>query len=300
MNNITVDVNNTHHQILDLSDDQKKLLVEKKATCPFIGAALAEGKLDVRNDRQNPLATIEDVRKLGNTGGGDLGEVLVLFANGNHSRMRDGSGGLNARVSDGLFSLEFPGSQGSHHGHSGILQGDPKELDSGRLSDEDLGRLIRRAKNGLITRSDVARFIAENVFNDKESTVLGDNAAAELGRAFLDLMGAIGLAALGILTGEADHREIQQKFTKLTGADNLVGSAGEFGLLFAFFANKPGSQEVDGEPTLAVDDLNLMFVEKKLPAGWDTWEKSRSDWVKNTISLQHAAREEYNRRKQNQ
>src|SRR6185295_8733605 len=125
---------------------------------------VAQSQLPVRNDKQNPLAAIEDVRALGNTGGGDLGEVLVLFANGNHSRMRDASGRLNAPVPDELFSLEFPGSQGSHPGHSGILQGDPKVLDSGRLNDEKLTRLRTRQKNGLIKRSDVAKFIAENVF----------------------------------------------------------------------------------------------------------------------------------------
>jgi hypothetical protein len=291
-------MNNTHHQIVDLSNDERALVVEKKATCPFIGAAVAESQLPVRNDRLNPLASIEDVRKLGNTGGGRLGEVLVLFASGNHSRMRDDSGGLNALVPDSLFSLEFPGSQGSHAGHSGILQEDPKLLDSGRLSEENFTRLISRAKDGLIKRSDVGRFIAENVFRDPKSKVVGPDTAAEFTRDFRDLMKAIGLAALGLFDGDANHRDIQQKFTKLTGEDNLVGASGEFGLLFAFFANKPGAEEVDDEPTLAVDDLKLMFVEKRLPAGWETWKKSRIDWVKNTTGLLHSAREEYTRLKE--
>ena len=91
-----------------------------------------------------------------------------------------------------------------------------------------------------------------------------------------------------------------QKFTKLTGEDNLIGSAGEFGLLFAFFANKPDAEEVDGEPTLAVDDLELMFVQKRLPAGWETWKKSRRDWGTNTTALMHTARAEYNRLKRDQ
>ena len=37
-------------------------------TCPFIGSAVAQGKLLVRNGASNPLASLEDVRKLGNTG----------------------------------------------------------------------------------------------------------------------------------------------------------------------------------------------------------------------------------------
>ena len=105
---------------VELSGDEKALLVEKKATCPFIGSAVAQGKLPVRNDAENPLASIEDVRKLGNTGGGDLGDLLVLFASGNHAFMRGESGKLDKRVPSGLFSLEFPGSQGSHPATAGF------------------------------------------------------------------------------------------------------------------------------------------------------------------------------------
>ena len=283
--------------IIELSEIERAMVVEKKATCPFIGAAVAQDHLKVRNDAKNPLAAVEDVRRMGNKGGGHLGEVLVLFANGNHGLMRGDSGELNNRVRDGLFSLEFPGSQGSHAGHSGILQGDPKTLDSGRFNAQNFARLIGLANNGLIKRSDVGRFIAENVFRDPESTVLGEDAHSEFARDFRELAKAIAFAAINPFD---NHRELQQKFTKLTGEDNLVGSAGEFGLLFAFFANKPGAQELDGEPALAVDNLKLMFVEKSLPAGWETWEKSAIDWVKNTTGLMESAREEYKRLKENQ
>jgi hypothetical protein len=280
--------------LIELSEVERAMVVEKKATCPFIGAAVAQDHLKVRNDAKNPLAGVEDVRRLGNTGGGHLGEVLVLFANGNHGLMRGDSGELSKRVPNDLFSLEFPGSQGSHAGHSGILQEDPKTLDSGGFNDENFARLIGLAKNGLIKRTDVGRFIAENVIRDPESTVLGEDAHFEFARDFRELANAITLAAINPF---GDHREVQQKFTKLTGKDNLIGSAGEFGLLFAFFANKPGAQERDGEPTLAVDDLKLMFVEKGLPPGWETWEKSAIDWVKNTRGLIESAREEYKRLK---
>src|SRR5829696_8495397 len=114
-------MNGNHHKVVELSGDEKALVVERKATCPFLGAAVAEGQLPVRNDAKDPLASIEDVRRLGNTGGGRLGEVLVLFASGNHASMRGASGKLDEPVPDGLFSLELPGSQGSHPGHSGIL-----------------------------------------------------------------------------------------------------------------------------------------------------------------------------------
>ncbi len=79
---------------VELSSDEKALLVEKKAACPFIGSAVAQGKLPVRNDAKDPLASIEDVRRLGNTGGGDLGDLLALFASGNHAFMRGDAGKL--------------------------------------------------------------------------------------------------------------------------------------------------------------------------------------------------------------
>ncbi|HZM98212.1 MAG TPA: hypothetical protein VFB70_02410 [Pyrinomonadaceae bacterium] len=41
-----------------------------------------------------------------------------------------------------------------------------------------------------------------------------------------------------------------------------------------------------------------MFVEKRLPAGWEAWKKSRIDWVKNTKALYDSAKEEYARLKQ--
>jgi len=79
--------------------DQKALseIAEKKATCPFIATAVVTGRLPVRNEATNPVASIEDVRRLGNTGGGDLGDLLVLFATGNSfSRWpRNASAGLS-------------------------------------------------------------------------------------------------------------------------------------------------------------------------------------------------------------
>ena len=55
-------------KVVELSPEARDALVEKKATCPFLGSAVAEGKLAVRNAAENPLASIEDVRKLGNSG----------------------------------------------------------------------------------------------------------------------------------------------------------------------------------------------------------------------------------------
>src|SRR5437016_6219549 len=120
-----------------LTAAETQRVVETRVTCPFIGSAVAEGKLSVRNSAEDPLASIEEVRKLGNSGGGDLGEILALFATGNHAFMRGGDGRLSTHTPSGLFSLEFPGSQGAHPGHSGILMGDPEMPGSGRSSAAD-------------------------------------------------------------------------------------------------------------------------------------------------------------------
>lgn len=273
-------------------------IVEKKVTCPFLGVAIATGQLSVRNEAINPLASIEDVRRLGNTGGGDLGDLLVMFATGNHAFMRGADGKLDREAPSGLFSLELPGSQGSHPGHSGILQGDPEKLGSGRLSQADFARLVSRAKDGLIKRSDVGRFIGENLFKDQKSKVFGTRVAGILARDLGMFVLSTGPAFLKMLGGskqEADkaHRNLKQKLTRLLGEDNLVGSAGEFGLLFAFLANKPGARKLDGEPAVSVDDLRAMFVDKRFPNGWEHWKKTRLDWVTSTTGLLVSAGKEY-------
>jgi hypothetical protein len=295
-------MSNDPNTTVELTGDEQNSVVEKKATCPFIGSAVAQGALPVRNNANDPLASIEDVRALGNTGGGDLGDLLVVFAGGNHAFMLGDAGTLNRPVPSGLFSLEFPGSQGSHPGHSGILQGDPETPGSGRLSDADFARLTSRASDGWIKRSDVGRFIAENLLKDPKSKVADVNTAELLGHDVKELVATAGSAVMSRLfgsakTGGTTHRDVEEKLTRLTGEDNLVGSAGEFGLLFAFLANRPGAREIDGEPAVSVADLQTMFVEKRLPDGWEAWKKSRLDWVTNTTGLIISAGKEYFRKR---
>ena len=293
------------NKAVELSVDEKDQLVERKATCPFIGSAVAEGKLAVRCSAENPLASIGDVERLGNSGGGDLGDLLALFAAGNHAFMRGDSGKLDKEVPSGLFSLDFPGSQGAHPGHSGILIGDPERIDSGRLSLADFERLTSRARDGWIKRSDVGRFIAENLARDPKSKVDVSNVTKLVGQDLRALTGDVHKFALTFgprwlrkLFGFGEgrrlvSRNLKESLTKLLGEDNLVGSAGEFGLLFAFLANRPGAKKVDGEPAVAVEDLKNMFIEKRLPAGSEGWKKSWADWIENTAELAASAAKQY-------
>jgi hypothetical protein len=284
-------------RVVDLDPTAVSRLVETKVTCPFLGPAVASGKLAVRGDADDPLASVEDVRRLGNTGGGDLGDVLALFAEGNHARMKGSGTRLDAAVPTALFSLELPGSQGSHPGHSGILQGDPNQLATGRLSRADVDRLAAHAKNGLLTRTAVGRFIAENLRRDPGSKVGADESGKPVHK---DLLGTLSAAAsrLGTLLDPkpGTDRAFEQQLTKLLGEDNLVGSAGEFGLLFAFLANSPATQTIDDEPAISLDEVRSMFVEKRLPDGWESWKKTRSDWLKHTAGLVKSATHAFGRK----
>jgi hypothetical protein len=284
---------------LVLDPQVRDLMVETKVTCPFLGSLVHQELLSVRGAGDNPLAEIEDVRRLGNEGGGDLGDLLAFFAGGNHALMRNSSGNaLDTPVPAGLFSLELPGSQGSHAGHSRILQGNPATLGSGRLSQEDFDRLAKLATNGFLKRSDVGKFIAQNLKRDPNSKVASANVAELMARDLAGVVGAISTTLASKIFGSSsnaddNHGLLEQRLTKLMGENNLVGSAGEFGLLFAFLAHDPNTKEIEGEPSLSLDRVQGMFVQKQLPDGWQTWKKSRADWVVHTTALLLSAGKEY-------
>lgn len=294
-----------YHATVVLTSEQTMMVAERKATCPFIGTAVALKSLLVRNTADKPLASINEVVQLGDSGGGDLGSrVLKVFAQGNHAFLPAAAGATDQPVPAGLFSLDFPASQGSHPGHSGILQGDPTRLDTGRFSQPDFERLTSRARNGHIKRSDVGKFIAENLIRDPQSKVFGARTAKLLASDIHSFVGTLGPYLLDKLRDDSHSAEVARRerellvtLTRTAGEDNLVGSSGEFGLLFAFFANKPGAQEIDGEPALAVNDLTAMFRDKTFPAGWELWPKTGRSWIANTLGLTVSAGKEYLRLK---
>jgi hypothetical protein len=288
-----------NESVVLLSPEDRADVVRRRATCPFVGSAVAAEALPVHCEAGRPLARIEDLARLGDAGGGDLGELLAFFARGNHGFMAGASGRLDRPVPPGLFSLDLPGSQGSHPGHSGMLQGDPGEVASGRFDEEAFGRFIAPARDGLLKRSDVGRFIAENLRRDPASKVFGPKVAALLAVDLARFAGQVGPAALEAISNaaggaeSAEARRLDAHLTKLLAEDNLVGSAGEYGLLFAFFEYQPGARTIDGEPALAITDLTRLFRDKAFPPGWDTWPKRRIGWVVNTTALMISAGRAY-------
>lgn len=266
----------TEHETL--SEDQRSEIAEKMATCPFVGTAIATGRLSVFKSVGNPLAGINEVAHLGDLGGGDLGtRVLKLFARGNHSRWVVPGNGAGSFVPNGLFSLHFGGSQGAHAGHSGILLGDPDAIGQGRLDRAELDRLAAYAdRDDRLSIDSIGDFIAENLKRDPKAQVLPAwvliKNTARLLKEFKDV-------ALG--GDELERTEAFEALTKLLGEDNLAGSAGEWGLLFAFLKNSPNSDDGD----IALSDVEAMFVDKRFPAGWETWEKTALSWIKATLRL---------------
>ena len=234
----------------------------------------------MRGSAERPLAAVADVVALGDAGGGDLGRrVLGVFATGNHRRVPDAAGRFAEATPDGLMSLDLAGSQGAHPGHSGIMLGDPRAIDSGRFSEADFARLARHAGvDGTLDERAVGRFIAENVGRDPEARVL------PVGRLAVELFGVADEALDGLVARlrgrhEArDRAELVERLTRLAATDNLVGSAGEFGLLFAFFAGR-------GDGTVRLEEVRAMMQDLRLPEGWRDWPKQSLDWVRSTARI---------------
>jgi len=273
--------------VVDLSEDQRQSIAEKKATCPFIASAIESGTLGVRNSAEQPLAAIGDVVALGDSGGGDLGRtVLALFARGNHSRMPGRAGQPDLLAPTGMFSLDLAGSQGAHAGHSGILLGDPGKRDAGRFSKADFERLANRADDrGLLTIEAVGAFIAENIERDPAARVLPVRRWARTLFGIADELGDSLVALLGGRRTDRDAIELVEKLTKFAGDDNLIGSAGEFGLLFAFLANSPGAED----DAIRLADVERMMVHHRFPDGWESWPKQATDWVRATTKIAASA-----------
>ena len=263
---------------VSLAREDLNEIAERMATCPFVGAAVATGQLQVLNTAESPLASIDEIARLGDLGGGDLGSrVLKLFARGNHSRWVVPVQGIDPFVPTGTFSLQFGGSQGAHAGHSGILLGNPDEVGHGRFDQVQFDRLAGHAdRDGRLSIDAVGDFIADNLRQDANAQVLP---ALKLIRDTARLLNEFKDVVLG--GDETESTEAFEALTKLLGEDHLVASAGEWGLLFAFLKDSPNSDDGD----IALSDVSTMFVDKRLPGGWETWKKTALSWIKATLRL---------------
>ena len=267
-----------HTNPVSLTQEERTEITHKMVTCPFVGAAVATGQLRVLNSAQNPLADIEEMAQLGDTGGGNLGtRTLKLFARGNHSRWLVPVDSSDDLVPAGTFSLLFGGSQGAHAGHSGILLGNPTEVGQGRFDQAAFDRLAGHAdSSGRLSIDAVGDFIAENLKRDPDAQVLPFlKLIRDTGRLLNELKDVV------LRGDDAEKTEAFEAFTKLLGEDHLAGSAGEWGLLFAFLKNSPNSEDGD----IALSDVATMFVDKQFPDGWETWPKQTLTWITTVLRL---------------
>lgn len=179
------------------------------------------------------------------------------------------------------FSLDFPFSQGSHAGDSGILQGYRRRPS---WSERDFMRLSTLADRGVLTKKAIGKFIAQNIRRDKSSKYVGHGSVTGSLSKTVSLFGSV-FNAWATSTPETSRRAVSD-LTRLLAVDNVAGSSGEFALFTALVAGRRDGR--DGS-VLYVDELRNAFQNKVLPSGWETWPKSRWTWAQDTtLILGHA------------
>jgi hypothetical protein len=111
-------------------------IVQRKTVCPFLGAALTSRLLPIFSTLRSPYTLATSIRDLGNTGGGDLGDVMynVAVVNFPNPEVLDDELDEKARPTSqeqrihsggygrlGYSTLSIAGSILAHRGHSGML-----------------------------------------------------------------------------------------------------------------------------------------------------------------------------------
>ena len=309
---------------LTLTDDQRRELVSKKATCPFVGTAVAMKKIFVYGTLSDPFAVIAGgagssafaAAKPGSAvaagGAGDLAQGFRIVARGNHNKSGSGT-----QAPEGMFSLDLPNSLGAHAAHSFVLMGNPRVRDSGRLNEKNLSRLLNEKARGghaelsggklVVRRAELGQFVARNVACDPNAVSISRTPfglVSLLGGDIADFTRSAGALAIGKLSGsasESEKTELLESMLKIAVRNNLVGSAGEFGLLMTALEDSPNAVTLpNGEKALAATDIEALFAGKKvdgkydpltrtLPSNWDSTPKTLTRFLINTLEILRVA-----------
>lgn len=305
---------------LNLTDDQRRDMVSKKTTCPFVGTALAMKKIFAYGTLADPVALIaglpgtaalsaaQEGSAVKAGGAGDLPQGFRIVARGNHN-----TGGDGVRAPEGMFSLDFPNSQGAHAAHSFILMGNPRALDSGRLTEQNLGRLINEKSKGghaelvngklVVRRSELGNFVARNVACDPHAVSISRGPfgfVSLLGGDIVEFTERAATLTLSKLSGsmsEPEKTQLLEGMLQIATRNNLVGSAAEFGLLTSALEGSTNAVTLsNGERALSVDDIEGIFAGKKvdgkydpltrrLPPNWETTPKTTVRFLINTVEI---------------
>jgi hypothetical protein len=212
-----------------------------------------------------------------------------------------------------MFSLDFPNSVGAHAAHSFVLMGNPRVRDSGRLNEKNLARLLdEKAKGGhaelvagklVVRRSELGQFVARNVACDPNAVSISRTPfgfASLLGGDIVEFTRSAASLTLTKLSGSASEGEktqLLESMLKIAVRNNLVGSAGEFGLLMTALEGSPNAVTLpSGEKALAASDIEALYAGKKvdgnydpltrsLPSNWDSTPKNLTRFLVNTLEI---------------
>lgn len=298
---------------LALTDAERREVVTKKATCPFVSTAIAIKKVFVFGSKADPYAIISgkpgDIASVANAGGGDLGLGFEVVARGNHHK----SPVTGKEAPAGMFSLHFPASLGAHPAHSFILMGDPKRTDSGRIDASNLDRLIKPKSQGgraetvggklVVRRSELGAFVADNVACDEQSITIARRpfeVVGLLGRDIFEFKRSEARLVAAKLDGSLGNDELTDmldKLLRIAVGNSLVASAAEMGLLATFLEGSEDAVRSSIDPGLATTDIEGMYAGTKGPDGtydplgkhfprnWETQPKTIQGFLKNTIAI---------------
>jgi hypothetical protein len=267
---------------LNLTDAQLMAMVRKKTVCPFIGAAVVSRQLPVFGSVENPWTRATDIRDTANTGGGDFGDLLYNIGLVNLPGAKAPAAPAWAL---GYSPLALAGSIAAHAGHSGILSGPSDVPNAGRFSQEQWDRLMLRNEGGYITRTNLAKWCAESNLMDKTAKPVG------LARILNDIEYFLKTFAGSMF---ARHARIESGSKLLTAkeldplragvmaalASNLFNSAAEMAFLATVLHHSPKTRQAyrDVEFAVSVEDLKSLYIDRRLPKGYTTWPKNKSDF----------------------
>lgn len=259
------------------------------------GAAVNSKLFPIFGTLDSPYTLATSVRDLCNTGGGDFGDLLYTIALVNLPGPKI-TGGANPGL--GYTTLSLAGSIAAHAGHSGILSAPSSVPNAGRFSPQEWARLQQRSVGGYITGESLAHWVAENMLLDPLATpwnvlsilahitkAIADGVPVLVSNKFHQAKPAAGSLqpAAAPLKTERDLEPVRQGVLASL-ASNLFNAAAEMAFICTTFQNSPNTrQPTAGAPLtigISLADMQQMFVDRKLPAGFTSWPKRKADFQK--------------------
>ena len=160
-----------------------------------------------------------------------------------------------------------------------------------------------RIELGELRGDELGQFVARNVACDPNAVSISRTPfglVSLLGGDIAEFTRSAGRLAIAKLAGspsEAEKTKLLEDMLQIAVRNNLVGAAGELGLLMTALEGSPNAVTLpDGERALAASDIEAMFAGKKvdgkydpltrtLPPGWDTTPRTLTQFLLNTLEI---------------